>query len=244
MEEHRIAGSNFTFRGARIANLLSTEYTLVTIAIDVTGSTRLFASQLLETLRTTIKGCKKSPRADNLLVRVIIFSDAFPGGIMELHGFKKVMDIDPDKDYQDLDPGGLTPLYDAAFSAVGATLAYGKFLLGKDIFNVNGIVYLITDGDDNTSVSTPKMVRDEIDKAVIGEQIESLVTVLVGINTAQCGSFLENFRQEAGITQYLDVGDVTPGKLAKLGGIISQSVSSQSMALGKGVASQNIPASF
>jgi len=72
--------------------------------------------------------------------------------------------------------------------------------------------------------------------------LESLVTVLVAINATQCQRELDAFRGEAGLTHYIDMGDATASKLAKLGGFISQSVSSQSQAIGTGGPSQQIPA--
>jgi hypothetical protein len=55
-------------------------------------------------------------------------------------------------------------------------------------------------------------------------------------------SYLENFRINAGLDEYISIGDATAGKLAKLAQFVSQSVSSQSQALGTGGASQ--PVSF
>ena len=208
----------------------------------MTGSTCDFAVQLWDTLIASVKACKKSPRSDNLLVRAILFSSDLKGGLEEIHGFKPVSEINPD-DYQQFSPTGLTPLADAVYSAVGATLTYGKKLSDLD-FGVNGIVIIITDGGDNASVSTPKMVKKEIEKATRAEKIESLITILVGINTSLCAAELANFQSEAGIPKYIDGGDVTPGKLAKLAEFVSQSVSSQSQALGTGGPSQSIATTF
>lgn len=242
MGTNRIGGSNFTFQGTRVENLGATEYTLVTVAVDETGSTSGFAKELRDSLIASVKACKKSPRSDYILLRVIKFSTSLNGGIEEIHGFKPLADINPD-DYPQFSPGGLTPLCDAAYSAVGATLAYAKQLTDND-FGVNGIVIVVTDGGDNASVSTPKMVKEEAAKAVSGEQIESLITVLVGINASSCSSILADFKTEAGFDQYIDAGDATPGKLAKLAAFVSQSISSQSQALGTGGPSQSIAATI
>jgi len=243
MDEHSIGGGgHFTFSGVRVESLGATEYTLATVAIDITGSTSGFASELRAALIAAIKACKKSPRSDNLLVRVILFSDALQGGIEEVHGFKPVSEINPDE-YKEFQPSGLTPLCDATYSAVGATLVYGK-QLADNSFGVNAIVFIITDGGDNASVSTTKMIKEQMVMAIVDEQIESLVTVLIGINTAQCSQLLAEFWQQTGITQYIDAGDVTPGKLAKLAAFVSNSVSSQSQALGSGGPSKNIAATF
>src|SRR6266550_372311 len=150
-ETRQIGGSNFTFTAARIGDLGATEYTLVTIAVDVTGSTSNFKDELLKMLVTAIDACKKSPRSDNLLVRVITFSTAV-NGVNELHGFKPLSEVNPN-DYQPFDPDGLTPLFDATFSAIGALVDYGSDLMAND-FLANGIVFIITDGEDNYSTAT------------------------------------------------------------------------------------------
>jgi len=49
---------------------------------------------------------------------------------------------------------------------------------------------------------------------------------------------LEQFKNEAGIDQFVSIGEATPAKLAKLADFISRSISSTSQALGTGNASQ------
>ena len=243
MEVATIGGlQQFKFSGVRTEHLGATEYTLVTIATDSTGSVSGFEADLRKAEITAVEACKKSPRANNLLLRVLRFSTSFPGGIEEVHGFKPLSEIDT-AGYPPITPQGGTPLYDAVYSAVGATNAYAT-KLNADEYLTNGIAFVITDGDNNASHATPAMIRKEIEQAVKGEHIESLVSVLIGINTTSCKHFLEDFQRDAGLTQYIDVGDVSKGKLAKLAAFVSQSVSSQSQSLGTGGPSQNIAATI
>ena len=124
-EAYRIGGTNFTFQGARLDHLVATEYTLVTIAVDTTGSVLGFEKDLRKALITVVEACKKSPRSDNLLLRVIKFSTGLGrDGLEELHGFKLLSEIDPNS-YPEFVPDGATPLFDAAYSAVGAMVEYG-----------------------------------------------------------------------------------------------------------------------
>ena len=235
---YRITGSNFKFTGARLTRLGATEYTLVTIAVDVTGSTAPFANELRRALIAAVDSCKKSPRSNNLLIRVITFATTFRDGVNEIHGFRQLADINPN-DYPPFRPAGMTPLFDAVYSAAGAMVEYGVDMVNND-FLVNGIVFIITDGADNRSTMTPGMIKAQIAKVTLGEALESMVTVLVGINATQYRRELEIFQQEAGLDQYIDVGEITIGKLAKLAAFVSQSVSSQSQAIGTGGPSQNI----
>jgi len=238
-QEMKIAGpGNFTFSAIRIEDLGASEYTLVTIICDVTGSVRDFADELLKMVKTVVKACKKNARAENLLLRYVLFNN----NVMEVHGFLPVMCINED-DYEQLRPAGTTALYDAAFSGIGATLKMAETLSAQD-FDVNGCVYIITDGDDNASSSSPSMIKDQNDRALNKEEIESLTSIVIGItdkNAPDKAYFvgkLDALCTEAGITQFINAGDATAATLAKLGNLISQSISSVSQTLGSGQASQ------
>lgn len=232
---------NFQFSAIRPDTLGGTEYTLVTIVCDITGSVSPFAKELRDCVISIVKGCKKHDRVENLMLRLVLFNTTV--GVQEVHGFLNVSRIIPD-DYEELLPDGGTPLYDATYSSIGATLKYAKTLTDKN-FDVNGCVYIITDGDDNRSKLTPKYIAELTQQAVVGEDIESLITVLIGIfdphNQQQAqyiSGLLDKFHKEAQLTQYVDAGDATPQKLAKLANFVSESVSSQSQALGSSTASQ------
>ncbi|MDD4931772.1 MAG: VWA domain-containing protein [Candidatus Colwellbacteria bacterium] len=231
----------FKFSATRIEILGATEYTLVTIAIDFSGSVDEFLKELREAIKTVLESCKKSPRSDNLLVRVIVFSGAL-GGVRELHGFKPLSEIDPN-DYMQYSPGGMTPLCDAAFSAIGATNTYAQQLTDNDFLS-NAIVFIITDGAENASSTTAAMVKEEAKKAVKGEHIESIISILIAVNAKEYTRELKAFKDEAGMDQYIDIGDATSGKLAKLAAFVSQSISSQSQSLGTGGPSQSIAATI
>jgi len=238
-QEIKIPGpGNFVFSAIRIEDLGATEYTLVTVICDVTGSVRSFAADLLKMVQTVAKACKKNARAENLLFRYVLFNY----NMMEVHGFLPLASINED-DYDILKPTGGTALYDATFSGIGATLKMAESLSAQD-FDVNGCVYIITDGDDNSSTSVPSMIKDQVDKALTGEEIESLTTILIGIfdeNSPDKKYFsdkLDTFHKDANLTQYVDAGDATPSKLAKLANFISESISSNSQALGSGKESQ------
>jgi hypothetical protein len=238
-QEMQIAGpGNFTFSAIRIEDLGATEYTLVTIICDVTGSVRKFKNELLSAIKTIIKACKKNPRSENLLIRYVLFNT----DVMEIHGFLPLSSID-ENDYEQLNPQGMTALYDAVFSGVGATLKMAESLSTKD-YDVNGCVYIITDGDNNAGGSVASMIRDQVDKALSGEEIESLITILIGIfdpkspDKKYFSDKLDAFKNEANLSQYVDAGDATASNLAKLANFISESISSQSQALGTGQASQ------
>lgn len=241
VETHTMPG-NFSFTGARISGLGATEYTLVDIEVDMSTSVYGFRDDLITSIETAIDACRRSPRSDNLLVRVAAFSSSYKKGTSEIHGFIPLADIDPTV-YQKLQPGGMTPLNDACFMGVGALNAYAKMLSDQD-FLANGITFIITDGEENASSTSPAMIRKEIDLAQRQEFLESHISVLIGINAGACGSALAQFQTNVGITQYIDAGNATKGNLAKLAAFVSQSISSTSQAIGTGGPSQSIAATI
>lgn len=230
--------SGYKFSAVRTTKLGAAEYTLVTIACDVSGSVTGFRDLLVDTVKKAVDACKKSPRAANIMVRVIVFNH----GVLEIHGFKPLGEIDVDQDYDVIRTGGGTALFDACASGIGAMTEYGRVLVGQD-YGVNGILFVVTDGDDQNSTYPAGTVKEKAVEAVSGEVLESFLSVLIGVNATALRNYLEAFRVQGGFDQYIDAGDATPGNLAKLAAFVSRSVSSQANALGSGQAAQLPPPS-
>jgi len=133
----------------------------------------------------------------------------------------------------------MTALYDASFNSIEAALAYGKTLVDAD-FSVNAIVFVMTDGMDNKSTYGRNKVKEALQRAVKGEMIESMVSVLIGVNVTEpeVDHYLTMFKNDSGFTQYVKVDDATPQRLAKLAEFVSKSISSQSQAINSGAPSQ------
>lgn len=229
-------GSTLTFSGAKISDLGkhgASEYTLACILVDISGSVSSFKSSLEKALVTIVDTLKSSARAENILLRVATFNNT----VNEIHGFKPLADIDL-KDYQ-LNCGGATALNNATFSGIGSVITYGESLYDQD-FEVNGIVFVVTDGEDCVRGHTPADIKNMIDTLPSKEKIESLRTILVGINTSNHSikTALQNFKDAAGFDQYEAVDNATPASLAKLAAFTSKSISSQSASLGTGGPSQ------
>jgi hypothetical protein len=242
-------GSGFQFSGATIENLAASEYTLVTIALDETGSIMGHEPEILDMLKAAVGACFSSPYSNNLLIRVIRFGSQYArqngNGVDEVHGFKPLSEIDL-SGYHTLKGGGNTPLYDAVYSAVGAMNVYAQNLVDLD-FAVNGITFVITDGGENASTGAGvNDVRKELALSVTGEIMESHLSILIGIDTgnSEVKQNLANFQRDAGMSQFVWAGEVTKGKLAKLAEFVSQSISSTSQALGTGGPSQKISATI
>lgn len=228
MQTGVIPGSKFQFSAVRPEDLEETEYTLVTVALDMSGSVGGYENDILDCLKTIVDACQKNQRSENLMLRVLTFDTR----VNEVHGFKPLSSIDK-ADYPGFNPGGMTALFDAAFTGIGATLTYGETLADQD-FTVNGAIYLVTDGDDNSSTMPASAIEKLVGDAKRSEKIDSCITVLIGIGSGVTQQYLDEFKNQANLTQAISMGDITAGKLAKLAGFVSQSVSSQSQALGSG----------
>lgn len=228
-----IGGSAFNFSAVRLDELQASEYTLVDIEVDVSGSVSSFKKELEDCIKSIIEACKKSPRAENLMIRVQTFGSALD----ELHGFMLLNMIDSSK-YK-LIIRGCTALFDASYSGIGACLSYSKTLKNEGI-GINAIHFVITDGEDNQSVATPKMIKDMKDKALANEEIESILSILIGVNTSSCQDALDKFKNDAGFDQFISVNDSSASSLAKIANFVSKSISAQSQSLGSGGASKPI----
>jgi uncharacterized protein YegL len=239
---------SFGFSGIRAEKLTASEYTVVTVARDVSGSTWGHEQQILECMLQAIAACKQSPRASYLLLRSLEFNDKV---LPENHGFIHLADVDPAK-YVARTANGGTALYDALYSSVAAANLYGKQQLIDKDFTANAISFIITDGWDESSSMGPKDILAELVRVTQAEEIESHMVVLIGVNAAQCSAKLQALvdgmqvppnpaapnAKSRSFIQYVDAGDANPKNLAKLAQFISKSISSQSQSLGTGGVSQ------
>lgn len=228
---------SYNFSAVKISDLGASEYTLISLIIDESGSVELFKTELEKTIKETVNACKLSPRADNLMIRLLAFSR----DLREVHGFKLLSTINVDDYNNCLQLGGMTALFDASLNGIESIVTYGKDL-SKNDFSVNAITIVITDGMDNMSTATVNMVKKSLQEAVSTEALESLVSILVGVNTANSdvSNYLLDFKTAAGFSQYVEVANATAKQLAKLADFISKSVSAQSQALGTGGPSKSL----
>lgn len=239
LENYNLQNSHFGFSATPTDDLGASEYTLATVVLDVSGSTSPFRAEMETVLKEVVKALRMSPRADNLMLRVVKFADS----LGEVHGFKLLEKIN-ESDYdntlvQSSGLGSMTALYDATQNGVGAITTYADSLKGQD-FDSNGIAIVITDGCENASSATLNMVKQEFTKAITGEGLESLMTILVGvnINDYSVAQELNKFNADAGFTQYVESQNADKKTLAKVANFVSRSISSQSNSLGTGGASQ------
>jgi len=222
--------NQFQYSAIEMDKLDASEYTLVNILVDESSSVELFKQVLEDAMGTVLDSCKKHPRSENLLIRSAAFSSR---SIREINGFTTLSTAD--KSMFVVEPEGMTPLWDATLESIETVEAYAQTLSDQD-FSVNSIIFLITDGGENSSRTVTRMsqIKDAVKRIRSTEALESIRMILIGVNDSQVGAELTKFKDDAGFDQYVSVNNVDAGSLAKLAQWISQSISSTSQALGSG----------
>jgi hypothetical protein len=234
LQQKNLQNDNYGYSHVGLKELGATEYTLVTVVCDRSGSVGPYVDDLTKCLKEIIKACKYSPRADNLMIRLVSFGD----DVTEIHGFK-LLSACNEADYDTaIKINGCTALYDAAANAVNATSDWGRELIKKD-YQANGVIVVITDGCNNAGVFGIGEVKKSLADATQTEALESLVSILVAVNgSGGVNQILDDFHKKAGFTQFVEIGQATAKALAKLAAFVSKSISSQSQALGSGSVSK------
>ena len=227
MEEISIKGTNFKYSAASIDDMMeiASEFTLVTLVIDESGSVDTFASAMENAIREVISKCvnKNNPKSENLVLRILKFNNY----VTEYHGFKPAHACDPSSYHGFLNPGGMTALYEASEQAVNASKDYGKQLMDQGIAT-NALVVIFTDGVNNVQTSTPESVRRSIEKVRQEEALTNITTILIGVNTKNCQSILEQFVKDAGINQFETIENTDSKSFGALANMVSQSISRSS----------------
>jgi hypothetical protein len=237
--ETPISQASYGFSKTRLADFQSSEYTLVDIWADASGSVDGHQASIESAIQTAVESCRKSPRADNLLIRFGVFGS----NVVIIHDYKLLKEIKPDEYRNSIVPRGMTALREAASQMFCGFRDAAKSLRDHD-YEVNAIGFIITDGDDTASSSGPAGVKQACDDLVASEAVDSYRAVVIAINnsTPHFQRAMEAFASTCGFDQIVDVGNATPEALAKLAKFVGSSISSQSSSLGTGSPSQ--PVSF
>lgn len=240
MMTRRLDGTSYGYSGTRLEDLSCSEYTLVSVATDQSGSVGAFRVELEACLGEIVRACQRHDRSEQVMLRLAAFSS----DLQEVHGFKPLPSLDPAAYRGVLRTGGMTALHDAAVNAVGAVRSYGSTLAAQG-FTVNGLVFVLTDGGDNASVATARQVADEVQAAMASETLQGMLTILVGVgaqgSTAQS---LMRLSADAGFDHFLPLEQADASGLQQLARFASKSIGLHSTALGTGTRSASLSLTF
>lgn len=245
-----VTASAFQFSAADPSQLTgaSSKFTLATVVIDVSGSVSSYEKTIEALVAEIVKACQKDPAADSLMIRVVKFNTS----VDEVHGFKLLGSVNPNDYKGQFSCGGSTALYDAIANAVESAVAYGK-TLAASAYIANAVTFVITDGENNASATANAgTVATANKEAVRGESLESSQIILLGLtDDPSFGTYLKTVEQDCKCDKSMVIGSfsvggpsVNAGKIAKLVGFVSHSVSSTAQACGTGGPSKTIPSNL
>lgn len=163
--------------------------------------------------------------ANNLFVSVVEFSE--PQNINTRNGFQPINTLQ-DVDFGASGLGGSTALYDAVLTSIDKAVAYREDQEDAGI-DVKTLIFVITDGDDNSSRNPAHLVKQKIDALSAEERSAfSFTTILFGLGDE--GDFTRA-QQSMGIHHLAKLGN-TSKDIRDMIGFISQSISSVSSGQG------------
>lgn len=228
---------------ATTQDLESAGYTLADLVIDLSGSVQSFLPNIEAAVLGAIKILQNDPKKDSILIRITTFSS----DITEVMGYKPVLSFDPSSLKGIFKAGGYTALFDAIISGAEAAANYGQELRKGD-YDSNGILIVITDGENNSgryraSVGSPdydsqvELVSQALKMPHRKECLESYISVLVAVKLdSATESRLRTFHTQAGFTHpFISTDDIDSLKVS-----ISSAISSQSAFQGTGGPSTKI----
>lgn len=179
--------------------MIEASCTLATIAIETTSSMRRCEAGLGEALAAAVQTVQARPDADQLLLRVVLFSTDF-GGVREVHGFTPVSQLNAE-DYRALNTVGMAPLLDAMYESVKTALHYGHGL-AEDGQVAHGRVVVITDGYNARSLATPEEVRHLTSSWETIGGLGSFRATLIGLWAVRFREHLVELVDRAGFDQF------------------------------------------
>ena len=237
-----IPGGNYGYTGAAIETLTSFENTLAVTLFDESGSTRPFARQMELAVKQIVKFLRRSPRADNLLYAHYHFDRT----LKEIVGWTPLQQITEDQFDGCWAGGGSTNLHYSEEKVLEFMRDYAQRQAAQR-YLCNGVLCTMTDGENYAPAGdighskTPGDVEMAFARVVSSEDLESLVAIMIGINPDKgVQDRLEQYAMKVGYTRYLPVEKADEKTLAQIADFISQSIQSQSQALGTGGPSQQI----
>jgi len=186
--------------------------------VDTSYSVSAYVNELNLAFNEFTETMQKSHIADKLFVSVIEFNEK----VNVVSGFRPVESI-PAMDFSK-SVGGWTALYDAVHTGLKNALDYRENLENSGV-ETKTILYIITDGEDNSS----KIPAYTIKKIIYGLNQEersafSFSSVLFGVGNQ---ADFEQAQKDMGIEHLAQIG-TSGDEIKKMIGFISQSISSVS----------------
>lgn len=197
-------------------NIQSDETINCVFVIDKSGSVYSYVKDMNNALNDFLQTMQKSHVADKLLVSTI----EFDGDVSVVSGFQPISNVNQ----FNIQPGGLTALYDAVKAGIENAISYREQLQNSGL-TAKTLVFIITDGDDNSSKTNPSEIKQMIGDIYKNEMNAfSFTIIMFGVGNE---ADFDAAREEMGIDKNLMAKVGTTGaEIRKMINFISSSVSS------------------
>ena len=260
------SAGTFGFSAVDPGELKETEYTLVVWAFDLSGSTSGFRTAMFGALGACLKkmqgdaaaGIRPHPDANRIMVAVVVFGTR----VEQTIAMAPLMSLDistMQAAIESASVGITTANADAIVFSGECIKNYAKQLAEQDI-ECNGLFFDMTDGwnnagrfpgsfqngqprpDQATYDKTIEACKTALGEPVQDEALESLCTILIGVNLRDARPDLERFHADIGFTEPMVEleGADDPAAWDKVADFFYNSVSSSSTARGTGTKSTSI----
>lgn len=205
---------NLTFNNFDPNEIQVDETINAVFVIDVSPSINAYVQHLNHAFNDFVTTMQKSHVADKLLVSLIEFNEK----VKVRNGFQPITQLSP---IQFTPSGSGTALYDATLKGLENAIQYRTNLEASGVLTKT-LLFVITDGEDNSSKSLAKRVKTEMETVISKEQNAfSFVSILFGVGNA---TSFQKAQQEMGI-QYLAQVGTSGDEIKRMIGFISQSIS-------------------
>ena len=197
-------------------NIQSDETINCVFVIDKSGSIYSYVKDMNNALNDFLQTMQKSHVADKLLVSTI----EFDGNVSVVSGFQPISNVNP----FNINPGGTTALYDAVKVGLENAISYREQLQNSGL-TAKTLVFIITDGDDNSSKTNPSEIKQIISDIYKNEMNAfSFTIIMFGVGSE---ADFDSARDQMGIDKNLIAKVGTTGaEIRKMINFISSSVSS------------------
>lgn len=183
--------------------------------VDISPSVITYEKDLNHAFNEFTQTMQKSHVAEQLMVSIVEFHES----VQVKSGFQPIKHI-PTMKF--IPSGRGTALYDATAQGLKMAMDYRENLEASGVLTKT-LLFIITDGMDNSSNTSAKTVKEKVNEVIAQEQNAfSFTTILFGVGDA---TQFEQAQKEMGIQHLARVG-TSGAEIRKMINFISQSIAS------------------
>ncbi len=215
MENYNNLDFNIDFGNFNPEDIETDETINAVFVVDTSYSVQNYVKELNFAFNSFVESMQKSHISERLFVSIIEFNEQ----VKVKNGFMPIKNIQPTDFSKDI--GGATALFDAVFMGLKNAIDYRKNLENSGV-ETKTLLFIITDGEDNSSKKPPHLVKQMIDDLTNDERSAyTFTSILFGVGGS---ADFQKARRQMGIQHLAKVG-TTGDQIKNMIGFISQSIS-------------------